>query len=221
MGTTVEHPVCGLYRCSIGRIGIWRTSLGRCLFPPLPALSYADVTASRPVPRFQLPPHRTQRADVGIAMRCAASGGGFPFPALSIARWVHNSTIAHVSASLPAIPDGRISRVRFWPRPCTPFSDCMSSHALRNLSVGPHTPRPAWFFPESRPTMRHSQTIRYCARLRFTLLEPPSAQSPFAWFGCCPFQDGIQCRLGGCYSSFIAHMGSCASPNISPFFPFF
>jgi len=24
-------------------------------------------------------------------------------------------SIAHVSASLPAIPDGRISRVRFWP----------------------------------------------------------------------------------------------------------
>jgi hypothetical protein len=34
-------------------------------------------------------------------------------PALSITGWGHNSTLAHVSASLPLIPDGRLSRVRF------------------------------------------------------------------------------------------------------------
>jgi len=39
-------------------------------------------------------------------------GGEFPARALSIARWVPRSPIAHVSASPPLIPDGRISRVR-------------------------------------------------------------------------------------------------------------
>jgi hypothetical protein len=39
-------------------------------------------------------------------------GGEFPTLALSIARWVPSSPIAHVSASPPLIPDGRLSRGR-------------------------------------------------------------------------------------------------------------
>src|SRR3984893_16030924 len=42
-----------------------------------------------------------------------ALGGRFPYPALSIAGRVHNSTMAYVSRSPPIIPDGQISRVRF------------------------------------------------------------------------------------------------------------
>jgi len=55
-----------------------------------------------------------------VACRCrdrnatrAELGGGFPSPLFRYARWVHSSTIPHVSASPPTIPDGRISRVRF------------------------------------------------------------------------------------------------------------
>ena len=62
-------------------------------------------------------------------------------PALSIAKWVLSSAIAHVSVSPPAIPDSRISRIRFWPRFCTPFSGCMPSHRTRALSTGLHTAR--------------------------------------------------------------------------------
>jgi hypothetical protein len=62
-------------------------------------------------------------------------------PALSIARWVLSSTIAHVSVSPPAIPDSRISRIRFWPRLCTPFTGYRPSHRTRALSAGLHTAR--------------------------------------------------------------------------------
>ncbi|MFH1437155.1 MAG: DUF3467 domain-containing protein, partial [Pseudomonadota bacterium] len=45
-----------------------------------------------------------------VEMRCAQPlGGEFPTGALSIAPRVPNSTIAHVSASPPLIPDSRIS----------------------------------------------------------------------------------------------------------------
>ncbi len=43
----------------------------------------------------------------------AALGGEFPTRTLSIVRRVPSSTITHVSASPPTIPDSRISRVRF------------------------------------------------------------------------------------------------------------
>ena len=36
-------------------------------------------------------------------------------PALSVAGRVHSVAISHVSQGLPTIPDGRVSRVRFWP----------------------------------------------------------------------------------------------------------
>ena len=46
----------------------------------------------------------------------------------------------HVSSGPPTIPDGRFSRVRFWPRLCTPFSGNRSSQAVKGSSDGTHTP---------------------------------------------------------------------------------
>ncbi len=51
----------------------------------------------------------------------ATVGGEFPICTLSVVQRVPSSTMVHVSASPPTIPDGRLSRVRFWPRLCTPF----------------------------------------------------------------------------------------------------
>ena len=51
----------------------------------------------------------------------ATVGGEFPSCTLSVVQRVPNSTVVHGSASPPTIPDGRLSRVRFWPRLCTPF----------------------------------------------------------------------------------------------------
>ncbi len=43
----------------------------------------------------------------------ATLGGEFPHSLSRYARWVPNSTMVHVSAGPPAIPDSRISRLRF------------------------------------------------------------------------------------------------------------
>jgi hypothetical protein len=46
-------------------------------------------------------------------------------------------------------------------------------------------------------------------------LEPPSAQSPFAFPGRYPSKRGVQRHVGGRYSSFVAHTGSCVRPTPS------
>src|SRR5262249_25884436 len=51
----------------------------------------------------------------------ATVGREFPVCTLSVVQRVPSSTMVHVSTSPPTIPDGRLSRVRFWPRLCTPF----------------------------------------------------------------------------------------------------
>lgn len=51
--------------------------------------------------------------------------------------------MTHVSASPPTIPDSRVSRVRFWPRLCTPSIGHWSSHNRRGSSANSHTPRDA------------------------------------------------------------------------------
>src|SRR5215471_19192043 len=56
---------------------------------------------------------KSVRADWDRNRARLAVGGGFPFPALSIAGRVHIPTMADVSRRPPIIPDGRISRVRF------------------------------------------------------------------------------------------------------------
>src|SRR5215831_9219259 len=60
--------------------------------------------------------------------------GEFPACTLSVVQRVPSSTMVHVSASPPAIPDGRLSRVRFWPRLCTPFFRNSPSCPLGGLS---------------------------------------------------------------------------------------
>ena len=66
----------------------------------------------------------------------AALGREFPTCTLSVVQRVPSSTITHVSASPPLIPDSRISRVRLaamaFPR--------HPSHLTRNLSARTHTP---------------------------------------------------------------------------------
>jgi hypothetical protein len=57
-------------------------------------------------------------------------GREFPICTLSVVQRVPNSTMVHVSASPPTIPDSRLSRVRFWPRLCTPFSRDSPSRPL-------------------------------------------------------------------------------------------
>jgi hypothetical protein len=56
--------------------------------------------------------HEQDRGLSGRNTARATLGGELPIRALSVARRVPNSTLAHVSASPLLIPDGRISRVR-------------------------------------------------------------------------------------------------------------
>jgi hypothetical protein len=72
-------------------------------------------------------------------------------------RRVPSSTLAHVSASPPTIPDGRLSRVRFWPRLCTPFFGDSSSCNRRSLSCSlASTP------PRHSSVVPSSQLLRGC-----------------------------------------------------------
>ncbi len=76
----------------------------------------------------------------------AAVGGEFPTRTLSVVRRDPSSTIAHVSASPPLIPDSRISRVRLaaaaFPRG--------PSQAPRSLSTRLHTPLGYIVIPPAR-----------------------------------------------------------------------
>ena len=127
-----------------------------------------------------------------------------------------SSAIAHVSASPPLIPDGRLSRVRFWPRLCTPFSRDSPSRSLGSLRRSlPYTPRWHGFAAPS------SQLPRRMA---------PSSVSGFMWshqdhrvpraplpgVGVTHHQGDLSRHLGGRYPSIIAPTGSCARPQSSP-----
>ena len=76
----------------------------------------------------------------------AAVGGEFPTGALSIAPRVPSSAIAHVSASPPLIPDGRISRVRL-AAAAIPEGPSQTS---RGLSTRLHTPLGSMVIPPAR-----------------------------------------------------------------------
>jgi len=67
-------------------------------------------------------------------------------------RRVPSSTLAHVSASPPTIPDGRLPRVRFWPRLCTPFIRDSPSCVRRSLSCSLTStpPRHSYVAPSSQ-----------------------------------------------------------------------
>ena len=51
-------------------------------------------------------------------------------------------------------------------------------------------------------------------------LDPPSAQSPFARFGCYPPRQNVAHPVGRSYPAFIAHMDSCDEPRPSARFRF-
>jgi hypothetical protein len=48
---------------TIGRVGDWRAGLGRCLCSPLARPFVCECHKISTMPRFQPPPHRTQRAN--------------------------------------------------------------------------------------------------------------------------------------------------------------
>jgi hypothetical protein len=91
-----------------------------------------------------------------IAARMAL-GGEFPPLALSMARGVPSSPLAHVSARPPLLPDGRISRVRLGQQSPLPKEP---SHPSRGLNARPSAPlaglvlplarRPEWAYPVVR-----------------------------------------------------------------------
>ena len=108
-----------------------------------------SVTGSpEAVARLRLPQNVACGCRDKNAVRAALSRG-FPSPLFQYARWVHSSTIAHVSTSPPTIPDGRIPRVRFWPRHSRLRCDFCSSgqrFACSFLQIPPrdgHPCRPA------------------------------------------------------------------------------
>jgi len=99
---------------------------------------------------------------------------------------VPRSTVVHGSASPPTIPDGRLSRVRFWPRLCTPFFRDSPSWSMRSVS-GSLTSTPPWSsLPAPSSQLSRGQIPSSVSGVLWRSSGPPSAQSPFAWCGCYP-----------------------------------
>jgi hypothetical protein len=64
-----------------------------------------------------------------------------PICTLSVVQRVPRSTMVYVAASPPTIPDGRLSRVRCWPRLCTPCSRDRPARPLGSFRLSlPYTP---------------------------------------------------------------------------------
>ena len=162
---------------------------------------------------FPLPARRTGQAVVGIDPRRTRVRVRWLIHVFR--RGPQSDSHSHVSTGPPTIPDGRISRVRFWPRLCTPFSGSRSSHGCQRLKRWhAYTPNG---HGSPAPSLRSRATAvsQHCVWVRAESSEPPSAQSPFARQGCYPRRGGLRGRLGGRYSPFNAPTGSCASPTTS------
>ena len=140
---TVGLAPTGLWPCR--PLHIWRPRLRR---PPF--VDDASVVGS-----IDISPRQDTAIDVrhieharpsGRNTARAAVGGEFPTRTLSVVRRDPSSTIAHVSASPPLIPDSRISRVRLaaaaFPRG--------PSQAPRSLSTRLHTPLGCIVIPPAR-----------------------------------------------------------------------
>jgi hypothetical protein len=149
-----------------------------------PAFSIAGWVHSSTMATFPAP--ATSNAACGCRDRNAARatvGEEFPICTLSVMQRVPNSTVVHGSASPPAIPDGRLSRVRFWPRLCTPFvrdsPSCPMGGLSRSLTYAP--PRDSFAVPSS--SLSHGQIPSSMSGVPWRSSGPPSAQSPFtlAW----------------------------------------
>jgi hypothetical protein len=91
--------------------------------------------------------------------------------------------MVHDSASPPTIPDGRLSRVRFWPRLCTPFSGRQVFPRAVMLKCLLTYTSPARSCPASSSRLPTLSTFRLSVRRLLESSRPPSAQSPFAWHG--------------------------------------
>src|SRR5512146_2804021 len=87
---------------------------------------------------FPLPAHRTGRADVGMDPRCTRFRVRWLLHGFR--RGPQPDPHGHVSSGPPPIPDGRFSRVRSWPRRCTPSPGSRSSRAVTGSSEGTRPP---------------------------------------------------------------------------------
>jgi hypothetical protein len=126
-------------------------------------------------------PCRLLRRDRNVAR--ATVGGEFPVCTLSVVQRVPSSTMVHVSTSPPMIPDGRLSRVRFWPRLCTPFSGDSPSGVRRGLSCSLTSTPPRHRFVASSSQLSRGRLPSSVSGVLWRSSGPPSAQSPFAWDG--------------------------------------
>jgi hypothetical protein len=106
----------------------------------------------------------------------ATVGGEFPSCPLSVVQRVPHSTVVHVSASPPLIPDGRISRVR-WAAAAYPrrtFPD--SPRVKRSRVYAPWMPGDT----SSSTSLAGVTTPWLWVQMGLPVCRPPLTESPFA-----------------------------------------
>ena len=112
---------------------------------------------------------------------------------------------SHVSSGPPAIPEGRISRFRFWPwlfpRGLSKIGEAQALARIHPTYVG--LPLDSSF---------QSWLLRLTP---LAIRGPPSAQSSFACHKCDLWLSGVQRHLEERYPFFIAPTSSCAKPASS------
>jgi hypothetical protein len=195
----------------------------RCCLPPRCTASAprsVDFAAQQPSLRVPLStlhrrPHRRQRmtrghrGSVGIEVERAHRGGTCRRSRSGLAP-LHG----HVSQRPPTIPDGRISRIRFWPRLSTTFLRAGLPPRRETAVLAHSSPRRrgvcAAPSPQRRPRRTPAQRLA-----AYPSSSPPSAQSPFAQDGCYPHWGGLESRLEERYPLVVARTGSCARPSPS------
>jgi hypothetical protein len=112
---------------------------------------------------------------------------------------------SHVSSGPPAIPEGRISRFRFWP--------WLFSRGLSKIGEAQALAR---IHPTYAGLPLDSSFQSWLLRLTpLAIRGPPSAQSSFACHKCDSWQSGVQRHLEERYPFFIAPTSSCAKPASS------
>src|SRR6516162_9423224 len=113
------------------------------------------------------------------------------------------SPTEHTSFFLDTLPEGRISRFRFWPWHVSPrdLSETGDAQALARIRPNPF-----------RFTSRLVLKLWLLRLTSLTILGPPSAQSSFACHQRYSWQGGVQHHLEGHCPFFIAPTSSCAKP---------
>src|SRR4030095_15474404 len=116
-------------------------------------------------------------------------------PALSIAGWGHNSTIAHVSASPPLIPDSRLSRVRLAASDVWVLSQRSLPIRLEaEVHAHIHPSYVCFTAPLASGSVYHlhrAQSLVWCHRPSHHCTE-----SPFASLGCYPAEGRVPTTSG-------------------------